>query len=67
MDGKRVVFGAVGSEAVAALKDVNRMEFLVLGLLAIAVLFFGIWPNPLLEVMHASVENLVQQASVSKL
>ena len=63
---KRVVFGAVTSDAVAALKDVNRTEFMVLGLLAIAVLFFGIWPNPLLEVMHASVENLVQQASVSK-
>ena len=64
---KRVVFGAITSDAVAALKDVNRMEFMVLALLAIAVLFFGIWPNPLLEVMHVTVDNLVNQASLSKL
>ncbi len=64
---KRVVFGAITRDAVAALKDVNGYEFAVLAMLAVSVLFFGIWPNPLLEVMHASVDNLVQLASVSKL
>ncbi len=64
---KRVVFGAITQDAVAALKDVNGYEFAVLAMLAVSVLFFGIWPNPLLEVMHASVDNLVQLASVSKL
>ncbi|MFT5115950.1 MAG: NADH-quinone oxidoreductase subunit M [Parasphingorhabdus sp.] len=63
---KRVIFGAITSDAVAALKDINTMEFIMLALLAFAVLFFGIWPNPLLEVMHVTVDNLVNQVSVSK-
>ena len=35
--------------------------------LAVLVLLFGVWPNPLLEVMHPSVEHLVQQVLQSKL
>jgi NADH-quinone oxidoreductase subunit M len=64
---KRVIFGAVANDHVAALKDVNGREFLVLGLLAIAVLLLGIWPAPLLEVMQPTVANLVQHITVSKL
>ena len=64
---KRVAFGPVGSEQVAALQDVDRREFLVLGLLAAAVLILGVWPAPLIEVMDASVENLVRHLAVSKL
>jgi NADH-quinone oxidoreductase subunit M len=64
---KRVVFGDVGNENVAALKDLNSREFLVLGSLAAAVLLLGIWPQPLLEVMHTSIENLLSQMAVSKL
>ncbi len=64
---KRVVYGAVKTEAVAALKDADRREMLVLGVLAACVLGMGIWPFPVLDVMHASVENLVAQAMASKL
>jgi len=64
---KRVLYGKVANENVAKLEDINRREFLFLAILAAAVLIVGIWPNPLLEVMHASVENLVQHASISKL
>ncbi len=64
---KRVIFGAVASEHVAALTDVNAREFIVLGVLAVAVLLLGIWPAPLLEVMRPTVENLVQQITASKL
>jgi len=64
---KRVLFGAVANEKVAALTDLNRREFLILSLLAVAVLLFGIWPAPLLEVMEATVANLVQHIAVSKL
>ncbi len=64
---KRVAFGPVGNDNVAALQDVDRREFLVLGVLAIAVLVLGIWPAPLIEVMDASVENLVRHLAVSKL
>ncbi|MCK9530362.1 MAG: NADH-quinone oxidoreductase subunit M [Gammaproteobacteria bacterium] len=64
---KRVVFGPIGSDAVAALKDVNGREFLFLAVLAVGVLLLGLWPNPLLEVMHASVQNLVEHIAVSKI
>ncbi|NCA70067.1 MAG: NADH-quinone oxidoreductase subunit M [Sphingobacteriia bacterium] len=64
---KRVVFGEVRNEKVAALQDLNRREAFNLGVLAVAVLILGIWPAPLMEVMHASVENLVAHVSLCKL
>jgi len=64
---KRVVFGAVASDAVAALTDINGREALFLVLLAVAVVIMGVWPNPFLDVMHASVEHLLTQANASKL
>jgi len=39
----------------------------MLGVLAIVVVLFGVWPDPLVSVMHTSVDNLVQHISVSKL
>jgi NADH-quinone oxidoreductase subunit M len=64
---KRVVFGAVVNEGVRGLEDINKREFVILASLAGAVLLFGIWPAPLVEVMHASVDNLIVQVSTSKL
>ncbi len=64
---KRVIFGAVANDHVAALADINAREFLVLGLLAAAVLAVGIYPNPLAEVLHASVNDLLAYAMRSKL
>ena len=64
---KRVVFGEVANEGVASLRDVNPREFIVLGALAVAVLLFGLWPAPLLEVMGPSVENLLDHVARSKL
>jgi NADH-quinone oxidoreductase subunit M len=64
---KRVIFGEVANDNVAALKDLNSREFLVLGSLAVMVLLLGVWPQPLLEVMHASIEHLLSQMAASKL
>jgi NADH-quinone oxidoreductase subunit M len=64
---KRVVFGPVASEKVAGLKDANGRELFVLGSLALAVLILGVWPAPLVEVMEASIQNLVEHIAVSKL
>lgn len=64
---KRVIFGKVTNRAVETLTDITPREGLVLGLLALAVLGFGIWPHPLLRVMHQSVAQILQQAAVSKL
>ncbi|HRX90617.1 MAG TPA: NADH-quinone oxidoreductase subunit M [Steroidobacteraceae bacterium] len=63
---KRVIFGPIANENVAALQDLNSREFIVLGMLAIAVLVVGLWPAPLLEVMQVSVRNLVEHIVVSK-
>ncbi|MGA7799746.1 MAG: NADH-quinone oxidoreductase subunit M [Gammaproteobacteria bacterium] len=64
---KRVVFGEVANEQVAKLEDVNRREFVILGTLAVAVLALGLWPAPLVDLMHATVHNLLAHVAVSKL
>jgi NADH-quinone oxidoreductase subunit M len=64
---KRVIYGEVANDKVAALKDLNGREFLVLGALAVAVLLVGLWPAPLLDVMRASTLHLAQQLLVSKI
>jgi NADH-quinone oxidoreductase subunit M len=64
---KRVVYGEITNEKVKALVDVNGREKVVLGVLAVCVLGLGIYPMPLLEVMHSTVENLLEHAAVSKL
>ena len=64
---KRVIFGPVGNAHVAEMQDLNPREFLVLGILAVAVLLVGIWPAPLLDVIQGSTQHLVQQLLTSKL
>ena len=64
---KRVIFGPVANDQVAAMKDLNGREFLVLAVLALAVLLLGLWPAPLVRTMEASVQHLLQQLSVSKI
>jgi NADH-quinone oxidoreductase subunit M len=64
---KRVIFGAIANDHVRELEDVNGREFLVLGLLAAAVLLVGLWPAPLLDVMRATTQHLAEQLLVSKI
>ena len=64
---KRVVFGTVKNEKVAGLQDLNGREAFNLGSLAAVVLLFGLWPAPLVNVMHTTVDNLVAQVTVCKL
>jgi len=64
---KRVVFGAVANDHVEHLKDISPREFVVLGLLAVAVLGMGLYPLPFTEVMHQSVNNLLSHVAQSKL
>ena len=63
---KRVIFGKIGNDKVAALQDINKRELLILSVLAAMVLLFGIYPAPLLEVMDATVHNLVEHILQSK-
>lgn len=64
---KRVVFGEVRSEAVRLLEDVSGREKFVLWVLLAMVLGFGVWPNPLLELMHPAVETLLEHVEQGKL
>jgi NADH-quinone oxidoreductase subunit M len=63
---KRVIFGAVANDHVAALKDLNPREFGVLAALAVAVLFMGVYPLPFTEIMHSSVNELLRHVALPK-
>jgi NADH-quinone oxidoreductase subunit M len=64
---KRVIFGPVANDNVAALKDLNGREFLVLALLAVGVLALGLYPGPLVRTMEASMHHLLEQIVASKI
>lgn len=64
---KRVIFGPVVNEQVEDLEDLSGREFFMMLLLAVTVLVMGIYPDPILEVMHASVDNLVAHIAISKI
>ncbi|MFW2371745.1 MAG: NADH-quinone oxidoreductase subunit M [Gammaproteobacteria bacterium] len=64
---KRVFYGEIQNDNVKALTDINRRELIIMSTLAIAVLVLGLYPAPLVDVMHASVNNLLQHVAVSKL
>ena len=64
---KRVYFGEVANEHVRALVDIDRREFLMLALLAAAVLWMGVYPKPFTDVMHVSVTELLLHVAQSKL
>ncbi len=64
---KRVIYGEVANDKVAALKDLNGREFIVLAVLAISVLLIGLWPAPLVDMMNVSIEHLIDQVGQPKL
>jgi NADH-quinone oxidoreductase subunit M len=64
---KRVIFGAAASPAVEGLQDISKREFAVLAILALAVLWMGVYPFPITEVMHATVDELLAHVANSKL
>ncbi len=64
---KRVYLGPVTNDHVRELTDINAREFLMLALLAIAVLYMGIYPKPFTDVMDVSVHELLKHVALSKL
>jgi NADH-quinone oxidoreductase subunit M len=64
---KRVYFGEVANDDVRTLQDLNAREFLMLALLAVAVLAMGVYPKPFTDVMHVSVTELLRHVAASKL
>jgi NADH-quinone oxidoreductase subunit M len=64
---KRVIFGAVANKHVAELFDLNTREFVMLGILAIAVLAMGLYPAPFTDAMQTSVADLLKHVAISKI
>ena len=64
---KRVYLGDIANDDVRALTDINAREFLILAVLAVAVLWMGIQPKPFTDAMHVSVVELLKHVSTSKL
>ncbi|MBI5276092.1 MAG: NADH-quinone oxidoreductase subunit M [Burkholderiales bacterium] len=64
---KRVYFGPVANDDVRGLTDINAREFLMLALLAIAVLWMGVYPKPFTDIMNASVADFLKHVAASKL
>ncbi|MBX9613934.1 MAG: NADH-quinone oxidoreductase subunit M [Burkholderiales bacterium] len=64
---KRVYLGEIANDKVRALIDINGREFLMLALLAIAVLYMGVYPKPFTDVMNTSVADLLRHVAASKL
>ena len=61
-----MIFGPVANDHVAKLPDLNAREAMVLGALALAVLWMGVYPRPFTEVMHASVNDLLRHVQAAK-
>tara|TARA_Y100000746_G_C15418841_1_gene413430 strand:- start:169 stop:1362 length:1194 start_codon:yes stop_codon:yes gene_type:complete len=64
---KRVFWGPVINPEVSKLNDINAREFGILAVLAVAVLWMGVYPQPVIEVMHMSIANLLEQALTTKI
>ena len=64
---KRVFWGPVINPEVNKLNDINAREFGILAVLAVAVLWMGVYPQPVIEVMHVSIANLLEQALTTKI
>lgn len=64
---KRVIFGDVANDNVRALKDITGFEVAAYVLLAVCVLAMGVYPQPVLDIMHQSVGHILSLSSVSKL
>lgn len=64
---KRAIFGEVANNEVAELQDIRGFELVAFVLLALMVLIFGVYPAPMLKVLHASVEHLLTLSTISKL
>lgn len=64
---KRVYLGPIANEDVRQLQDINSREFLMLGILAVAVLYMGLHPKPFTDVMNVSVADFLKHVAASKL
>jgi NADH-quinone oxidoreductase subunit M len=63
---RRVIFGALTKEHLKSITDLSRREVLVFAPLAAVVIWLGVYPIPVLDVMHVSVQNIVERLDVAR-
>ncbi|MDP5008791.1 MAG: NADH-quinone oxidoreductase subunit M, partial [Glaciimonas sp.] len=64
---KRVIFGVITNPHVKTMTDLNKREFFMLGILAIAVIAMGLYPAPFTDAMQVSVADLLKHVAITKL
>jgi NADH-quinone oxidoreductase subunit M len=64
---KRVYFGDVANDDVRGLTDINGREFLMLAVLAVAVLWMGLYPKPITDAMNPAVTELLRHVAITKI
>ena len=62
---KRVIFGTTKNDQIKNLKDINKLETLMLTILALLVILFGFYPFPLMETLNVSVDNLINNYEIA--
>jgi NADH-quinone oxidoreductase subunit M len=62
---RRVIFGTLEKADLADILDMNKREILVFAPLLVLVILFGVYPAPLLDVMHVSVAQLIENHEVA--
>jgi NADH-quinone oxidoreductase subunit M len=62
-----VIWGDVANAQVAELEDINMREWIVLGTFAVGVLWIGLWPKPLTDLLEPSIAHLASQLAATKL
>ena len=56
---KRIDFGKIVNEDVKSMVDLKRFEMVILFTLVVPIIFFGFYPEPLMNSIEASVENVL--------
>jgi NADH-quinone oxidoreductase subunit M len=64
---RRVIFGELNKESLKSITDLNMREIGFFAPLVALALFMGIYPKPFLDVLHVSVENLVEQSRMARM
>ena len=57
---RRVIFGKIASSEIKEMKDLNRTEIYIFASLVFLTIFFGIYPEPLLDTINISISNLIE-------
>jgi NADH-quinone oxidoreductase subunit M len=62
---KRVVFGKLVNEDLKSMIDLNKSEYFILTCLAVPTLFFGFYPDPLINTIEVSVKDLINMYNLN--